>query len=157
MVIAIIAVISMAVLVRARNYSNEAAAIGSLRVINSDQSTYASRCGSGFYAPILTSLGTAPTNGAGDAFVGTDLNTDPSTKSTYIITLTPGTRAGGSPASCSGVAAGASVVSYFVGTVSPPGRGMRYFGTNQSATIYTAFSDVPVTHTWVPPGAQPIE
>ena len=157
MVVAIIAVISTAVLVRARNYSNEAAAIGSLRVINSGQSTYASSCGSGFYAPSLASLGTAPANGAGDAFVGTDLNTDPSMKSAHLITLTPGPRAGGSPASCNGGAAGASVVTYFVGAVSPPGRGMRYFGTNQGATIYTTFSDVPVTQTGVPAGAQPIE
>ena len=47
-----------------------------MRAINSSQSTYAASCGSGFYAPTLVSLGTAPTVGGGDGFVGTDLNTD---------------------------------------------------------------------------------
>jgi len=156
-IIGVIAAISMAVLVRARNYSNEASAIASLRAINSAQSTYASSCGSGFYAPSLASLGAGRSEGGGDAFVGVDLNTDPSAKSTYIITLTPGTLAAGAPASCNGVAAGATVVTYFVGAVSPQGRGMRHFGTNQGATIYTSFTDVPVTQSGAPAGAQPIQ
>ena len=40
-------------------------------------------------------LGTPPTVGGGDGFVGTDLGTDPSVKSSYTMTLTAGTARGG--------------------------------------------------------------
>ena len=50
-IIGIIAAIAVPGLLRARMSGNEASAIGSLRAINSAQSTFASSCGSGFYAP----------------------------------------------------------------------------------------------------------
>ena len=59
------------------------------------QSTYAASCGSGFYAPTLVSLGTPPTVAGGDGFIGTDLATDPSVKSSYTITQTGGAAAAG--------------------------------------------------------------
>ena len=75
-VVGIVAAIAVPGLLRARMSGNEASAIWSMRAINSSQSTYAASCGSGFYAPTLVSLGTAPTVGGGDGFVETDLNTD---------------------------------------------------------------------------------
>ena len=69
-IIGIIAAIAVPGLLRARMSGNEASAIGSMLAINSGQSTYAASCGSGFYAPSLASLGTAPTVGGGDGFVG---------------------------------------------------------------------------------------
>ena len=104
-IIVLIAAIAIPVLTRARAYSYEASALGSLRSINAAQSAYASSCGAGFYAPSLTSLATPPTNGGGDSFVSPDLGTDPAFKSTF--TLTPGLAASGGPASCNGVAQGA--------------------------------------------------
>ncbi|HCE01803.1 MAG TPA: hypothetical protein DEQ98_01070, partial [Acidobacteria bacterium] len=77
-IIGIVSAIAVPGLLRARMFVNEAWAVGSMRAINSSQSTYAARCGSGFYAPTLVSLGMAPTVGGGDGFIGTDLNTDPS-------------------------------------------------------------------------------
>ena len=53
-IIGIIAAIAVPGLLRARMSGNEASAVGSLRAINSAQSTYAASCGSGFYAPSLT-------------------------------------------------------------------------------------------------------
>ena len=53
--------------------------------------------------------------GGGDGFVGTDLNTDPSVKSSYTIAMTAGAAGAGAPASCNGVAAGATVSTYFIG------------------------------------------
>ena len=50
-IIGIIAAISVPGLLRARMAGNEASAIGSLRAVNSAQSTYAASCGTGFYAP----------------------------------------------------------------------------------------------------------
>ena len=141
-IIGIIAAISVPGLLRARMAGNEASAIGSLRAINSAMSTYAASCGSGFYAPTLASLGTAPTVGGGDGFVGVDLGVDPADKSSYRMTLTAGALAVGGPASCNAVAAGATLSTYFVGADPLGGGGGRFFGTNQGSTIYTATATI---------------
>ncbi len=156
-IIGIIAAIAVPGLLRARMSGNEASAIGSMRAINSGQSTYAASCGSGFYAPSLVTLGTPPTVGGGDGFIGTDLNTDPSTKSSYTITNTGGAAGAGGPASCNGVAAGASVSTYFVSAAPTVGGGVRFFGTNQGGTIYTSTAAVAVTQNGAPAGANPIQ
>ena len=73
MVVAIIGAVSaIAVpgLMRGRMAGNEATAIGSLRAVNSAQSTYAAGCGSGFYAHSLASLATPPVVAGGDGFIG---------------------------------------------------------------------------------------
>ncbi|MEE2636847.1 MAG: prepilin-type N-terminal cleavage/methylation domain-containing protein [Acidobacteriota bacterium] len=156
-IIGIVAAIAIPGLVRARTYSNEASAIESLRAINSAQSAYASSCGSGFYAPSLTVLGSTPTADGGDAFVGADLGSDPVTKSTYVLNLTAGALATGGPASCNGVAAGGSAETYFVGATSPAGLGMRFFGTNQGGTVYHSLAAMAVTQNGQPAGSNPIE
>ena len=144
-IIGIIAAIAVPGLLRARMSGNEASAIGSMRAINSSQSTYAASCGSGFYAPSLVSLGTAPTVGGGDGFIGTDLNTDPSIKSSYTLAMT------------GGAAAGATVETYFVGAAPTSGGGVRYFGSNQDGTIYHSTAAVAVTQNGAPAGAEPLQ
>ena len=62
-IIGIIAAIAVPNLLRARMLGNETSAIGSLRAVNTAQSTYAASCGGGFYAPSLASLATPPTRG----------------------------------------------------------------------------------------------
>ena len=156
-IIGIISAIAVPGLMRARMSGNEASAIGSLRAINSAQSTYAASCGSGFYAPTLVSLATPPTVGGGDGFIGTDLATDPSVKSSYTIALTAGVAAAGAPASCNGIAAGAVATTYFAGASPTPGGGTRFFGTNSGATIYQSTAAVAVTQSGAPAGATPIQ
>ena len=156
-IIGIVAAIAVPGLLRARMSGNEASAIGSMRAINSGQSTYAASCGSGFYAPSLASLVTAPTVDGGDGFVGTDLNTDPSVKSSYTMALTAGAAAAGAPASCNGIAAGATVETYFVGAAPTSGGGVRYFGTNQGGTIYTSTAAVTATQNGAPAGANTLQ
>ena len=96
-IIGIIAAIAVPGLLRARQSGNEASAIGSLRAINSAQSTYAASCGNGFYSPTLTNLGVAPTGGT--AFISPDLSGAASvSKSGYTVTM----------GSSSGVGAGSS-------------------------------------------------
>ena len=155
-IIGIIAAIAVPGLLRARMSGNEASAIGSLRAINSAQSTYAASCGSGFYSPTLANLTTPPTGGV-DGFIGPDLGTDPSVKSSYTITLTSGAVAAGAPASCNGLAAGAVVGTYFAGGAPTAGGGTRFFGTNSGGTIYQSTAAVVVTQTGVPAGAQAIQ
>ena len=57
-IIGIIAAIAIPGLLRARMSGNEASAIGSMRAINSAQSTFSSSCGQGNYAVTLAALGT---------------------------------------------------------------------------------------------------
>ena len=123
-IIGIIASIAVPGLLRARMSGNEASAIGSLRAVNSAQSAYAASCGSGFYAPTLVNLATAPTVAGGDGFIGPDLGTDPSLKSSYTITATSGAAAAGAPPSCNGAAAGTVVSTYFVSAAPGPGAGL---------------------------------
>ena len=156
-IIGIIAAIAVPGLLRARMSGNEAAAIGSLRAVNSGQSTFASSCGSGFYAPSLVRLGTPPTVGGGDGFVGTDLSTDPSVKSSYTVAMTAGAAAAAAPASCNGAAAGTVVSTYFAGADPAAGGGVRFFGTNQGGTIYQSTAAVAVTQNGAPAGAAPIQ
>jgi prepilin-type N-terminal cleavage/methylation domain-containing protein len=156
-IIGIIAAIAVPGLLRARMSGNEASAIGALRAINSAQSTFASSCGSGFYAPSLVRLSTAPTVGGGDGFIGPDLSTDPSIKSGYSIALTAGAAAASAPASCNGATAGTVVSTYFVGASPAAGGGARYFGTNQGGTIYQSTAAVTVTQNGAPSGATPIQ
>lgn len=156
-IIGIIAAIAVPGLLRARMAGNETSAIGSLRAITSAQASYAATCGSGFYAPSLVNLATPPTSSGGDAFIGADLALDPSLKSGYTITLTPGPAAAGAPASCNGTAAGAVVSTYFVSASPVSGGGSRHFGTNQGGTIFQSPSAVTVTQSGAPSGATPIQ
>ena len=135
-IIGIIAAIAVPTLSRARMTGNEASAIGSLRAINSAQLIYSASCGSGFYAPTLANLSTPPMAGAGDGFIGQDLSSDPSTKSGYTITMTAGTTAVGSPASCNGLGAATVVTMYYVSAIPTAGGGVRGFATNQDGTIW---------------------
>jgi type IV pilus assembly protein PilA len=140
-IIGIIAAIAIPGLLRARQSGNEASGIGSMRSVNSAQATYAASCGSGFYAPTLTVLATAPVGGT--AFIGPDLNANGVVKSTYAINV-GGTAAAGSPASCNGTAAGAGTSGYNA-TADPADVSMRFFGTNTSGTIFFGAAHLAMT------------
>ena len=158
-IIGIIAAIAVPGLLRARQSGNEASAIGSLRAINSGQSTYAASCGNGFYSPTLVNLGTAPAGGT--AFLSPDLTTAASvTKSGYTVTMGSSSGvAATAPESCNGLAAGAVVQGYNATATPTPGGGTRAFGTNLNATIFQAVSQVALamTDTTAPAGANPIQ
>lgn len=156
-IIGIIAAIAVPGLLRARMAGNEASAIGSLRAVHGAQATYMASCGNGFYAPTLANLATPPTVAGGDGFIGPDLGADPSLKSGYTVTLTPGPAAAGAPASCNGAAAGAVVTTYFVSASPVAGGGSRFFGTNQGGVIFQSTEEVPIAQTGAPAGATPIQ
>lgn len=71
-IIGVVSAIAIPGLMRARISGNEAAAIGSLRSINSAESTYATTCALGGFAPTLVDLAKAPLGGA--AFLSADLD-----------------------------------------------------------------------------------
>jgi len=151
-IIGIIAAIAVPGLMRARMAGNEASAIGSLRAVNSSESTFASSCGQGNYANGFIALGTPPP-GVGDAFISSDLGTVAApTKSGYNLVFTGGAAAPATAVSCN---AAAMAVSYFV-SADPQvqdSTGSRLFGTNQGGTIYqsvVAGAPVPVVQVGAP-------
>lgn len=153
-IVGIIASIAAPNLLRARWAGNEASAIGSLRAINAAQAIFATSCSNGSYAPSLLTLGRGPAGGS-DGFIGADLGTDPALKSSYTITLTPGTLAVGSRATCNGLAPGSTATTYFV-SAEPTSAGGRFFATNQDGTIYQSTSLIPVAQHGAPVDADPI-
>jgi type IV pilus assembly protein PilA len=90
-IIGIIAAIAVPGLLRARMSGNEASAIGSLRAINSAESTFSSSCGGNGYASSLTQLATAPSGGSG--FISPDLSSNGVAKSGYNVNVAADTGA----------------------------------------------------------------
>lgn len=139
---------------RARAAANEMVAIGPLRIINSAQYSYTSSCGLGFYAPSPTVLATAPASSQGDGFISADLSSDPSEKSSHLLTLSPGPLPAGAAPSCNGVPAGNLVWTYYAGADPISNGGIRFFGMNQGRTIYQATATLPVTQNGAPAEGQ---
>ena len=134
-IIGIIAAIAVPGLMRARMSGNEASAIGSLRAINSAQSTFASSCAQGNYATTLQGL-FAPPGGTGAGFISPDLSTNGIQKSGYLVSVGAG--------SSGNVAAGitacntATIAPGYAAWADPASTstGSRFFGTNTTGTIW---------------------
>ena len=138
-IIGIIAAIAVPGLLRARMSGNEASAIGSLRAINSAESTFSSSCGGNGYAQSLDDLAKPPT-GSTQGFISPDLATNGVTKSGYVVNIAKDTGASditAAAATCNGAAA-AAVSAYFAEAhpVTVGSTGQRSFGTDARGTIY---------------------
>ena len=137
-IIGIIAAIAVPGLLRARMSGNEASAIGSLRAINSSESTYSSSCASNGYAITLAALSKAPAGTA--AFISPDLATDPSLKSGYSVSIavqvgallvTPAAQTCNTAVTDAMAAYWASAVPQNIGST-----GQRSFATDSRGTIF---------------------
>src|SRR5204862_6578604 len=98
---------SMAIpgLMKARGAAQASSAIGTLRVLNSAELSFAITCGLGFYAPDLPTLG-APPPGSAEAFLPDEMAAGFTfIKSGYNFSLA-GTPLAGGPAACNGRGAG---------------------------------------------------
>ena len=137
-IIGIIAAIAVPGLLRARMSGNEASAIGSLRAINSAQSTFSSSCAQGAYSPTLAGLGTAPSGGT-QAFISPDIATSTTgatiVKSGYTVDLGNGGTAAVTVSICNGIAAVNAGYTAIADPVSTS-TGTRYFGTDNRGTIF---------------------
>ena len=138
-IIGIIAAIAVPGLLRARMSGNEASAIGSLRSINSAESTYSSSCGGNGYAQTLADLALAPA-GSTQAFISPDLSVNGVIKSGYVVNLAPDTSAVAvtlASATCNG-AANNAMSAYFAEAhpVTIGSTGQRSFATDVRGTIY---------------------
>ena len=161
-IIGIIAAIAVPGLLRARMSGNEASAIGSLRAINSAESTFASSCGQGGYADTLEMLGTPPT-GSNSAFISPDIATSLTgatvDKSGYRVGMgVGGTVAVAGATSCNGALPVFAGYTAIADPVTPGSTGSRYFASDSRGTIFfsnTATIVAPAVA--VPAGAVPIQ
>ena len=120
---------------RARGRAVSTSAVGTLRVVNSAQLSFAISCGLGFYAPDLPALGQGPPNSVG--FLAPDMASAASVIRTgYSFTLA-GTPLAGTPGTCNGLAQGQSAPGYIaIADPLDPQVAARYFGTNSDGIIY---------------------
>ena len=156
-IIGILGAIAAPALQRARMSGNEAAAIGSLRAINSAETNYASAAGRGGFAVLLSVLAD-PCPNSSIGFISPDLSQDPARKSGYDITLTPGGSAVPGQMDCNGVA----TQSAYYATAAPISVGIsgaRSFASTGGGTIFQVSGGVPPTEAQMVPGgaALPIQ
>jgi type II secretory pathway pseudopilin PulG len=134
-IIGLLCSIALPRLLLAKQAAGSASAIGSMRTISSAQLTYALTCGSGFYAPSLTTLGTPPP-GSHEAFIGGDLGAaDVVTKSSYTIQLTASAYSG-APPTCNGLGPNLAGQGFKAAADPADPSNTRFFGTNANAVIY---------------------
>ena len=159
-IIGIIAAIAVPGLMRARMAGNEASAIGSLRAINSAETTYSSSCGQGSYASTLADLAKPPAAGT-EGFISSDLDGTSgsggaSNKSGYVVKLTGGTDAVGVTA-CNAVSKTTQTYYASADPLVANSTGSRYFGTNQGGTVYQGLTVLTEAQVGVPSGATAIQ
>ena len=156
-IIGIIAAIAVPGLLRARMSGNEASAIGSMRAINSAQSTFSSSCASGAYAQSLADLVLAPA-GSNSGFISPDLNVNGVLKSGYVVNVGPGAVVLPTTATCNGSAA-PGVPTYWAeahpGTVGSTGQ--RSFGTDHRSTIFQDSTGATFTVATVTAATTPVQ
>jgi len=156
-VIGVLCSIALPRLLLAKQSAGAASAIGSMRVINSAQLTYALTCGNGFYAPTLTTLGTPPP-GSREAFIAAGLGeADTIVKSSYTIQMTVAAFPG-APAACNGLGAGLAGQGFVAGADPTEPSNSRYFATNASNIIYEDVASLYATmpETGTPPSGHMI-
>jgi type II secretory pathway pseudopilin PulG len=152
---------SMAIpgLMRARGAAQASSALGSLRIINSAELSFAITCGLGFYSPDLPTLGVPPPTSS-EAYLPTDMATGLTLeKSGYTFSLA-GTPLAGAPASCNGLGAGQAAPGY--AAVADPldvSQNAKFFGTNADGVIYqdTATLSGTMPESGGPPTGAPIQ
>jgi hypothetical protein len=124
-----------------------AAAIGSLRAVNSAQATFAASCANGGYAVDLADLVKVPRGGT-QGFISPDLNANGVVKSQYVITMmaAAGARVVTPAAQTCNSASADAVSDYFV-EAHPiePAAGLRSFASDTRGVIYVSESGATIT------------
>ena len=139
-VIALIGVLStLAIpgLMRARGAAQSSSALGTIRVVNSAQLSFAITCGLGFYSPDFPTLARRPP-GATEAFLPSGLASGPTfVKSGYNFSLA-GTSIAGAPGTCNGLGAGLAAPGYAVvaDQIDASPKGGKFYGSNADGVIY---------------------
>jgi type II secretory pathway pseudopilin PulG len=154
-IIGLLASIALPRLLLAKQAAGSASAIGSMRAINSAELTYALTCGNGFYAPNLSTLGTAPP-GSKEPFISSNLGSaDIVNKSGYTIQMSA-IPFPGAPGSCNGLGAGLAGQGFRAAADPAQPLNTRFFATNANGTIFEDISSLWATmpESGAPPSGQ---
>lgn len=145
-------------LMKARGAAQASSAIGTLRVVNSAELSFAITCGLGFYAPNLPTLGVPPP-GSAEPFLNDDMTAAATfLKSGYNFSLA-GTALAGAPASCNGLAVGQASPGYAVVADPLDSSITRFFGTNSDGVTYQHTTTLSLTmpESGPPPAGSPLQ
>jgi type IV pilus assembly protein PilA len=157
--IGLLASLAIPGLMRARGAAQAASALGSLRVINGAELSFAITCGLGFYAPDLPTLGIAP--GSGEPYLPPEMSSGFTyEKSGYTFSLA-GTGLNGAPAACNGLPAGQASSGYaaVADPLDPAVSVGKFFGTNSDGIIYVDAGSLSAVmpESGSPPTGKPIQ
>ena len=141
MLIGVLAALTAPFLMAAKAAANQASAIGSLRALNTAQSSFSSTCGNGYYTMSLTALVT-------ERFGSADLDVTP--KSGYRFTLSPSAAAVAAPADCTGTPTQTGF--YFTAEPLSNDTGTLGLAITQGSTIWQDTSGVPPGEPFVEAG-----
>jgi type IV pilus assembly protein PilA len=147
---AILSAIAVPAMLRARRTGNEAAAIGSLRALNSAESSYATSAGKGGFAPLLSTLATG-CPGSTAAFISPDLAIDPAIKSGYTITMAAATGSIAGPNDCNGTGTQTGYYSTAV-PIAAGVSGLRAFASSAAGTVFFDSNGSAPTEAQMAPG-----
>jgi hypothetical protein len=135
-VIGLLSTLAIPGLMRARGAAQTASAVGTVKVVNSAQLSFAITCGLGFYAPDFTTLGVRPPASV-DAFLGPEMSSGPTfIKSGYTFSMGV-IPLGGAPGSCNGVGPGQMSSGYAL--IADPldlGGKWKYLASNADGTLW---------------------
>jgi len=149
-IIGILAAIAVPAMLRARRTGNEAAAIGSLRALNSAENSYSAGAGKGGFAPLLATLAIG-CPGSPAAFISPDLSIDPAIKSGYIVTMAAASISSPGPADCNGTLTETAYYSTAV-PVAAGLSGLRAFSSSAAGAIFFDATGVAPTEAQMAPG-----
>ena len=139
-IIGILGSVAIPSMIRARGTAAETAAIASIRTVHAAETTYATSCGNGYYAPSIDSLATPPKAGT-PAYIGPEFKSDTTDRQHYRFRFTGGKADKDAKATCNGVAAGKAVTTFFISAdllEATNGIPARYFALNQTGTVYVS-------------------
>jgi hypothetical protein len=156
--IALLSTLAIPGLMRARGAAQSASAVGTVKVVNSAQLSFAITCGLGFYSPDFPTLGVPPP--ASEAFLAPEMSTGPTfIKSGYSFSMA-GVGLPGAPGSCNGLAPGSAAAGYAVVgdplDTTPPAR---HLGSNSDGIVWedTATFMATMPESGAPPSGTPIK
>lgn len=132
MLIGVLAALTAPFLIAAKAAANQASAVGTLRALNTAQSSFSSTCGNGFYTMSLTALVT-------ERFASSDLDITP--KSGYRFALSPSATSVVSPPDCTGTPTRSGF--YFTAEPLSTDTGTLGLATTQGGTIWQDTTGVP--------------
>jgi prepilin-type N-terminal cleavage/methylation domain-containing protein len=156
--IGLLASLAIPGLMKARGAAQASSALGTMRVVNSGQLSFAITCGLGFYAPDLPTLGVPPP-GSTEAYLSDEMTAGPTfIKGGYDFSL-GGTSLAGAPASCNGLAAGQAAPGYAAVADPLDPTVSKHFGTNADGVIYQHSASLAATmpESGGPPVGSPIQ